>query len=124
MPMSNQLNERVVYLNGDIVPESRALVSFRDRSFKFGDGAFDTTRTFGHRIFKLDEHLDRFYKTLRYLQIDLPVAHKELAPSPKHDSRARDGAPHECLCRSRRCRLCQPIPQAPGFVNNRKEPSP
>jgi branched-chain amino acid aminotransferase len=77
--MSSQMNERVVYMNGEIVPESRALVSFRDRSFKFGDGAFDTTRTFGHRIFKLDDHLDRFYKTLRYLQIELPVDHKELA---------------------------------------------
>ncbi len=77
--MSSQMNERVVYMNGEIMPESRAVVSFRDRSFKFGDGAFDTTRTFGHRIFKLDDHLDRFYKTLRYLQIEIPVDHKELA---------------------------------------------
>ena len=46
------------------------MVSFRDRSFKYGDGAFDTTRTFGHRIFKLDEHIRRFYKTLKYLRMD------------------------------------------------------
>ena len=63
-------NERVVYINGEIVPESRAMVSFRDRSFKYGDGAFDMTRTFGRRIFKLDEHLKRFYKSLKYLQMD------------------------------------------------------
>ncbi len=68
--MSELTNERVCYFNGEIIPESRAVVSFRDRSFKYGDGAFDTTRTFGHRIFKLKEHLDRFYKTLRYLQLD------------------------------------------------------
>lgn len=66
-------NERVAYFNGEIVPESRAVVSFRDRSFKFGDGAFDTSRTFAHKLFKLDEHLDRFYRTLRYLQIDPPL---------------------------------------------------
>ncbi len=64
--MTELANERVVYINGEIVPESRAMVSFRDRSFKYGDGAFDMTRTFGHRIFKLDEHLKRFYKSLKY----------------------------------------------------------
>ena len=36
----------VVYFNGEIIAESRALV-FRDRSFRCGDGAFDTARTFG-----------------------------------------------------------------------------
>jgi branched-chain amino acid aminotransferase len=37
----------VVYFNGEIIAESRALVSFRDRSFRCGDGAFDTARTVG-----------------------------------------------------------------------------
>lgn len=68
--MTDLSNERVVYINGKIVPESRAMISFRDRSFKYGDGAFDMTRTFGHHIFKLDEHLKRFYKSLKYLQMD------------------------------------------------------
>jgi branched-chain amino acid aminotransferase len=76
--MVDRPNERVVYINGEIVPESRAVVSFRDRSFKFGDGAFDTTRTFGHRIFKLRPHIDRFYKSLRYLDIDPGVGPDEL----------------------------------------------
>lgn len=76
--MSVRANERVVYFNGEIVPESQAVVSFRDRSFKYGDGAFDTTRTFGHRVFKLDEHIKRFYKTLRYLQLDPGLSPAEM----------------------------------------------
>ncbi len=76
--MSELANERVAYFNGEIVPESRALVPFRDRGFMLGDGAFDTTRTFGHRIFKLDEHLERFYRTLRYLRMDPGLAPEEL----------------------------------------------
>ena len=71
-------NERVCYFNGEIVPESRALVSFRDRSFRYGDGAFDATRTFGHRIYKLEEHIVRFYRTLRYLRIDPGMAPSEM----------------------------------------------
>ena len=68
----------VVWLNGKIVPETQALVPIRDRGFKYGDGAFDTTRTFGHRIFKLDEHLDRFYHSLKYLQIDPGVSRETI----------------------------------------------
>ena len=63
--MSNQ--ERVTYLNGEIVPESKAKISFRDRGFMLGDAVFDTTRTFGGKIFRLDEHLDRFLNSLKYL---------------------------------------------------------
>ena len=76
--VAERANERVCYFNGEIVPESRAVVSFRDRSFRYGDGAFDTTRTFGHRIFKLEEHIVRFYKTLRYLRIDPGMAPSEM----------------------------------------------
>jgi len=67
---SPRANERVVYFNGDYVPESQALVPYRERSFIFGDGAFDLTRTFNHRIFKLDEHLERLYRSLKALRLD------------------------------------------------------
>jgi len=58
------------WFNGEIVPESEVRVPFRDRGFKFGDAVFDTTRTFGHRIFKLDEHIERLFCSLSYLGID------------------------------------------------------
>ena len=68
--------QRIAYHNGRLVPESQVLVPFRDRGFKYGDAVFDTTRTFGHRVFKLAEHVDRLYRSLRYLRIDpgIPAA--------------------------------------------------
>src|SRR4029453_11406673 len=63
-------NERIAYHNGNFVPEREVLVPFRDRGFKYGDAVFDTTRTFGHRVFKLREHVERLYRSLRYLRID------------------------------------------------------
>ena len=68
--MVARTNERTVWMNGEFMPESKALVPYRDRSFLFGDGAFDLTRTFQGRIFKLDEHIDRLYKSLRALHLD------------------------------------------------------
>lgn len=68
--MTDLANRRVVYFNGRIVPESEALLPFRDRGFRYGDAVFDMTRTFGGRIFRLREHMDRFYRSLRYVRID------------------------------------------------------
>ena len=62
--------QRVVYLNGEYVPESEALVPIKDGGFKYGDAVFDTTRTFGHKIFRLHEHLQRFERSLRYLDLE------------------------------------------------------
>ena len=63
-------NDWVVWLNGELVPEREALIPFRDRGFKYGDAIYDTTRTFGHRIFKLDEHLDRLFRSLTYTRLE------------------------------------------------------
>jgi len=74
--MSNP--ERVAYFNGKIVPESQVLIPFRDRSFKYGDGVFDMTRTFGGRIFKLKEHVDRLYRSLKYTGIEIGLSAGEV----------------------------------------------
>jgi branched-chain amino acid aminotransferase len=68
--MTAKAPERIAYYNGQFVPESQVRVPFRDRGFKYGDAVFDTTRTFGHRIFRLREHIERLYRSLRYLRID------------------------------------------------------
>ena len=62
--------ERVAYVNGEILPESQASVSINDRGFLYGDAVFDTTRTFNREIFRLEQHLDRLYDSLRYMRID------------------------------------------------------
>ena len=72
------ITQRVAYVNGEILPESDAKISIHDRGFLQGYSVFDTTRTFGHRIFKLDEHLDRFFKSLKYARIDPLIDKSEL----------------------------------------------
>ena len=62
--------ERVAYVNGEILPENQASVSINDRGFLYGDAVFDTTRTFNREIFRLEQHLDRLYDSLRYMRID------------------------------------------------------
>ncbi len=70
-------DEWVVWFNGEIVPEREARIPFRDRGFKYGDAVFDTTRTFGHRIFRLDDHIDRLFRSLKYLDLDPGLTRQE-----------------------------------------------
>lgn len=68
--MAARTNERVAWFNGEFMPEREVRIPFRDSSWLYGDGCFDMTRSFGHKLFKLKEHIDRFYRSLKYLRID------------------------------------------------------
>ena len=63
-------NERVAWFNGDFMPENQVRIPFRDLSWIYGDGCFDMTRSFNHKLFKVQEHVDRLYRSLKYLRID------------------------------------------------------
>lgn len=70
--------ERVVYLNGAFVPESKALISVHDMGFIYGDAVFDTLRTFDGKPFRMGEHVDRLFQTLRYVRISVPHSRDEI----------------------------------------------
>jgi branched-chain amino acid aminotransferase len=76
--MTQMNHSRLAWFNGKFMPENQVLISFRDRSWKYGDGAFDMTRTFNGRAFRLKEHIDRFYRSLRYLRLDPGISPQEM----------------------------------------------
>ena len=63
-------DEPLWYFNGDWVPQSQVLISPDDRGFN-GDTVFDSFRTFGGKIFRLDDHVDRLYRSLKYMQFEI-----------------------------------------------------
>ena len=69
---------RVIYLNGDFVPETEAQISLFDSQNVWGDMVFETTRTFNHEPFKLRQHLDRLYASMKVTQIDCGMTLDEL----------------------------------------------
>ena len=49
-----------------------------DRGFRLGDVVFDTSRTFNGKVFRLRDHLDRLYRSLKYTRIEPPMTIDEL----------------------------------------------
>lgn len=69
---------RKVYYNGKFVDESEAKISIYDSALMYGDMVFEMTRTFNKKQFKLKEHLDRLYDSMRYLHIPFPMKIEEM----------------------------------------------
>jgi len=69
---------RVVYLNGELVPEAEAKISIYDSALMFGDMVFEMTRSFDGHQFKLREHIDRLFVGLSILRIPMPLTKDEL----------------------------------------------
>ena len=72
-------NERVAWFNGRIVRENEVLIPFRDQGFLRGDAVFDMTRSFNGQAFRLEEHVARLYRSLRYIDIDPGLSPGEMA---------------------------------------------
>ncbi len=70
--------ELIVYVNGDFVGESEAQISVLDHSFLYGDGVFEGISVDRARIFKLEEHVDRLFRSAAYVQITPPLSQAEL----------------------------------------------
>ena len=69
---------RVVYMNGNYVPESDANISIFDSALMFGDMVFEMTRSFNKKQFKLREHLIRLYHGIKILRIPVRMTIDEM----------------------------------------------
>jgi len=68
----------IIYLNGEFVPQERAVVSVFDHGLLYGDGVFEGIRAYHGRVFKLDEHLDRLYDSAKTIAMEIPVSKGEM----------------------------------------------
>jgi branched-chain amino acid aminotransferase len=73
-----QNTQRLVYLNGQIVPETEAKISVYDSALMFGDMVFEMTRSFNKKQFKLKEHIERLYYGIKILRIPLEMTPDEM----------------------------------------------
>ena len=66
------------YYNGEYDLIENMKVPMNDRVCYFGDGVYDATYSRNHKIFALDEHIDRFFNSAGLLQMKIPYTKSEL----------------------------------------------
>jgi len=70
--------QRIVFLNGQYMDIVNAHVSILDRGFSYGDGLFETMRAYRGRVFRLDLHLERLFKSAAEIFLEMPYSREEL----------------------------------------------
>ncbi|MEW6770398.1 MAG: branched-chain-amino-acid transaminase [Bacillota bacterium] len=67
-----------IYLDGEYVPEEKAVVSVFDHGLLYGDGVFEGIRAYHGRVFKLKEHLQRLYESAKSIMLSIPLSQEEM----------------------------------------------
>lgn len=71
--------KNIGYYNGKTGLIEEMVVPMNDRVTYFGDGVYDATYAVNHVIYKIDDHLDRFYGSCKKLEIPFQMPREELA---------------------------------------------
>jgi len=69
---------RIVYVNGEFVPEEDAKISVFDRGFLFADGVYEVTSVLDGKLVDFPGHMTRLGRSLSELQMDAPVSEGEM----------------------------------------------
>jgi branched-chain amino acid aminotransferase len=68
----------LIYLDGELVPKERAMVSVFDHGFLYGDGVFEGIRVYQGNVFRLDEHIDRLYESAKTIALEIPLSREAM----------------------------------------------
>jgi branched-chain amino acid aminotransferase len=80
----------LVWVNGELVPRERAVVSVFDSGFVLGDGVWEGLRVrAGHPAF-LEQHLDRLFEGAKAILLDIGLSREQLAEAIHATLRAND----------------------------------
>ena len=66
------------YFNGNWVPWSEVKIHADDRGFTVGDVVFDVARTFNGKSYRMRDHVDRLYRSLKYIRLDPGLSPQEM----------------------------------------------
>jgi branched-chain amino acid aminotransferase len=86
------MTDIVAYFNGEWMPQADVRIRPFDRGFYVGDAVFDLTRTFDGRSFKMAEHVDRLYRSLKYARIDAGLSQQEMTDVSEEGIRRNEAA--------------------------------
>lgn len=70
--------KNLAYYNGKITLIEDMMIPANDRGFYFGDGIYEVAMVFNHKIFALEDHLERMASSAALVRIELPAAKEEI----------------------------------------------
>jgi D-alanine transaminase len=69
---------RIVYLNGDYLPDHEAKISIFDRAVNFGDAIYDVAGVLDGKLIDFEHHMQRYFSSLQKMAIESPLTQAEI----------------------------------------------
>ncbi|MFH1563456.1 MAG: branched-chain-amino-acid transaminase [Nitrospirota bacterium] len=80
----------LIYIDGKLYEKEEAKISVFDHGLLYGDGVFEGIRVYNGRVFKLSEHLDRLFRSAKYIMLNLPLTKEELTKAVSETIQANE----------------------------------
>lgn len=71
------MSDSLIWMNGEYVEPDNATISVFDHGLLYGDGVFEGIRAYDGTVFKLEEHVDRLYRSAHVINLDIPYTQDE-----------------------------------------------
>ena len=68
-----------IWIDGKYFAKEDARISVFDHGLLYGDGVFEGIRVYSGKVFRLQEHLNRLYKSAKAIMLQIPLAQEDLA---------------------------------------------
>ena len=68
-----------IYINGKLYDKEDAKISVYDHGLLYGDGVFEGIRSYGGKVFRLPEHLERLWNSAKAIWLEIPMTPEEMA---------------------------------------------
>lgn len=77
-----------IYIAGKLYDKQDAKISVYDHGLLYGDGVFEGLRSYGGKVFRLEEHLKRLYDSARAIALTIPMSIDQLSEAVNNTLRA------------------------------------
>jgi branched-chain amino acid aminotransferase len=79
-----------IYINGKLFDKEDAKISVYDHGLLYGDGVFEGMRSYGGKVFRLDQHLTRLWSSAKAIWLEIPLTRAAMAQAV-NDTLAANG---------------------------------
>lgn len=68
-----------IYISGKFYDKQDAKISVYDHGFLYGDGVFEGMRSYGGKVFRLAQHLERLWASAKAIWLTIPMTQEVMA---------------------------------------------
>ena len=68
-----------IFINGKHYDKENAKISVYDHGLLYGDGIFEGMRSYGGKVFRMEEHLDRLWDSAKSIWLEIPMTKAAVA---------------------------------------------